>query len=237
MPAYDAAATLARAVASVQGQTRGDWELLIAEDAARDDTRALADALAGDDPRIHVLPSDMNQGPAPARNRALERAQGRFIAFLDADDAWAPEKLTRQLAFMESTGAALSYTGFWRDDGRTRTAVTPPPTRTRAQLLRGNAIGCLTALYDREVFGKVPMPDLRHGEDYALWLRLLEQVPCAHGLTEPLATYYVQPGSHSAAKGRAMGALWGMYRQHLGLGRGAAAWYLAHHVAGRIKRG
>ncbi len=238
MPAHGACDTLERAVASVRAQSFEDWELLITDDACAGGTGALAAALAGQDPRIRVLAHTETRGAAAARNTALAAARGRYIAFLDADDAWCPEKLARQIPFMERTGAALGYTGFWRvAEGGARRAVPVPATVTRAALLRGNVIGCLTAVYDRAALGDCPMPALPLRQDYALWLDILGRVPCAHGLTEPLALNHTRPGSLSSNRLRAAAATWAMYRRHMGLPRHRAAWYLGNHLLRRLARG
>lgn len=235
MPAYQAAATLAAAVESVQAQSWSDWELILADDGSTDGTWDLARGFG--DPRIRPIHRPRSEGAAAARNHALDHATGRYIAFLDADDLWLPEKLARQIPFMAETGAALSYTGFLRrwPDGRER--VVPVPDRVdRATLLRGNVIGCLTAIYDTERLGKVPMRPLRRRQDYALWLDILARVPEARGLMEPLAIYRVSPGSLSANRWAATRDTWRMYREAAGLTRAETAWCLSSHLWRRLIR-
>jgi teichuronic acid biosynthesis glycosyltransferase TuaG len=241
MPAFNAAATLRAAVASVQAQSRSDWEILIIDDASKDDTWAVATGLAQGDIRIRTLQHAQNRGAAQARNTALAAARGRYIAFLDADDLWLPEKLARQIAFMSERGAALSYTGFWRARGtgageERRQQVHAPAQVTRARLLRGNVIGCLTAIYDRALLGDCPMPDLRMRQDFALWLDILSRWDRAHGLDEPLAIHHVRPGSLTSNRLRTLRATWSMYRAHLGLPAPLAAWYMGHHLTNRLLR-
>ncbi|WP_369411346.1 glycosyltransferase family 2 protein [Phycobacter azelaicus] len=237
MPVFNAEKTLTRAVASVQAQDYPDWELVLIEDGSSDGSADLCADLAAADPRIRVLRQSRNSGAAAARNAGLAQARGRYIAFLDADDEWLPEKLTSQLSFMEASGASFSYTGFWRQRGAQRRQVRVPAAVDRAQLLKGNVIGCLTALYDRAHFGTVEMPDLRMRQDFALWLKLLEQGGRAHGLDRPLAIHHVQPDSLSAPKGRAIRATWQMYRTHLGFSPARAGWYLSNHLLRRLLRG
>jgi teichuronic acid biosynthesis glycosyltransferase TuaG len=234
MPAWRAAATVQAAVGSVQAQTRGDWELIIIDDASDDKTLQIAQALAATDPRIVVLHQTQNGGAARARNRGISVARGRYIAFLDADDSWLAEKLERQISFMERTGAALSYTGFLRDSGGVQRPVRVPPSVTHARLLRGNVIGCLTAIYDTALLGKVDMPDLRMRQDYALWLKILRVIPAAHGLQEVLAIHHRHPGSLSWGLLRGLRATWAVYRQAEGLGRVQAAGCLVAHVLNRV---
>jgi len=235
MPAYRAAATLASSVASVQAQTFGDWELILVDDASPDDTGALAAALASGDARIRLLTLAQNGGAARARNAAIAQARGRHIAFLDADDLWLPDKLARQLAFMAQTGAALSYTGFWVEKAGVRRAVRIPAAVTRAQLLRGNVIGCLTAMYDAGALGRVMMPDLRMNEDYGLWLRILARVPAAQGLQENLAVHRRQSGSLTDGTLRRLRATWRLYREVEQLPRLTALRCLAAHVMNRLR--
>lgn len=238
IPCYNAQPYLARTVASVQGQSFDDWEILIADDRSTDGSLALAQHLAAEDPRIRVLVAEENGGAARARNRAMHAAQGQYIAFLDADDCWRPEKLARQIAFMQSTGAALSYTEFVRHfaEGSTR-HVTLPNSVDRKTLLRGNLIACSTAIYDRAQLGLIEMPDVRMRQDFGLWLRILDKVPCAHGLCEPLTDYTVRTDSLSANKRRALAATWRLFHDVEGFGVIKSTWLLAQVIIGRLRRG
>lgn len=235
MPAFRAAATLAESVGSVQAQTRGDWELLIIEDRSGDTTLAVAQALAAADGRIRVIALPVNGGAARARNAGLAQARGRFIAFLDADDLWHPEKLQRHLAFMARTGAAFSYTGFLREVRGRQRPVRIPATVSRAALLRGNCIGCGTVIYDSAALGRVEMPDLRLRQDFGLWLRLLRLTPLAHGLPEALSVHRRRPGSLSSGWGRRLWGTWVLFRQVEGLSRWQAARCLCAHLVNRVR--
>ncbi len=219
MPVHNAAATLRDAVGSVRGQSRGDWELILIDDASTDGSGALAQDLAGEDGRIRLLTLPHNQGAAAARNHGLALARGRYIAFLDADDLWHPEKLARQLDFLARTGAALSFTGYSRvaADGRRIASVQVPDAVDHATLLRRNLLGCLTVIYDSARCGPVPMPGLRRQHDFALWLDLTRRFGPARGLNQDLATYRVAPGSLSGSRLAAARDLWRVYRQCEGL--------------------
>lgn len=243
MPAWRAADTLADSVASVQAQSRTDWELVIIDDCSDDATLQIARGLAAADSRIVVIAQSPNGGAARARNRGIAAARGRHIAFLDADDLWLPQKLERQIAFMEQHGAALSYTGFLRVTAGTGQAGKPgaqrqvriPPRVTYDGLLHGNVIGCSTAIYDSARLGKVLMPDIRLRQDYGLWLAILRRIPQAHGLPEALTIHQRRPGSLSAGFVRRTGGTWHLYREVEGLGRLQAAICLGAHLVNRIR--
>ncbi len=147
-PVRDAAATLAAAVASVRAQSFPDWEMLLVDDGSTDGSRALAERLAAREPRLRLLGGDGPRGAAAARNAAIRAARGRFLAVLDADDLWRPEKLEAQLAFVEKTGCPLVFSAYRRMDeaGRPLGVVRPPQRVTHATLLHGNSNGCQTAL-------------------------------------------------------------------------------------------
>lgn len=236
MPAWNVEGTLGRAMTSVQAQTLQSWELLVIDDASGDDTGRIGADVAARDDRVRVLTQAQRSGAAQARNRGIRAARGRFIAFLDADDEWLPGKLEQQLAFMAERKAALSYTEFWRDTGTRRSRVAVPARVSHRDLLHGNVIGCLTAVYDRQMLGTVEMPDLRLRQDYALWLEILRRIPQAHGLQMPLAVHHQHAGSLSSNRWRAMRATWTLYRRE-GLGRLAAARCLASHLLRRVLRG
>ena len=219
MPIYNAEATLARSVASVRAQSLRDWELLLIDDGSTDGSAALAARLALGDPRIWALVPGGNRGAAAARNLGLVQARGRHIAFLDADDRWHPEKLSRQLAFMVETGAALSYTAYLRVDPEDRLIAHQRawPVLDYRAMLGPNRMGCLTVIYDRARLGDQPMPEIPLQHDYALWLRLLRLGGPARGLDEPLACCRIARGSLSSDKAAAVRDIWRVWRREEGL--------------------
>jgi glycosyltransferase involved in cell wall biosynthesis len=232
-PVWNAAATLPATLASVRAQTLGDWEHLLVDDGSTDGSdRLIAEAVAAD-PRRRALATGANAGAGVARNLAIRAARGRYVAFLDADDRWRPEKLARQIGFMAAEGHAFAFTAYQREDaaGRPLGRVAAPPRVTREELLRHNVIGCLTAVYDAEALGRVEMPEARRRQDYGLWLALLARVEAAHGLAEVLADYRVAKGSLSGNKLVAARDTWALYRGAAGLSAPRAAWYFAHYAA------
>lgn len=190
MPSYNTAAYIGASIQSVQAQTYENWELIIVDDCSTDATDdAVRPFLA--DSRIRYLKNEGNSGAAVSRNRALREAKGRWVAFLDSDDLWAPEKLERQLRFMESGGYAFSYTAYeeMNGDGQpTGTRVRGPRHVTRRGMFRYCWPGCLTVMYDAEAVGLVQIADIRKNNDYAMWLQVCQRADC-YFLDEVLATY------------------------------------------------
>jgi teichuronic acid biosynthesis glycosyltransferase TuaG len=218
MPAHNAATTIARAVESVTGQSLSDLELLVVDDASTDNTRELLQFLAKSDARVVPLATRTQGGAAVARNVAIDRASGRYLAFLDADDSWAPEKLARQIGRMEEAGALASCTAYKFVGGARGTSkdVVPPSNITLRDFEAGNPIGNLTGLYDCAALGKVTQKAIGH-EDYAMWIEVCRRSGGVLGVQETLATYYAGGPSLSGNKWRAAGWTWNILRSELRL--------------------
>jgi len=231
--AYNAEAFIAQAIASVQAQSLADWEMLIADDASGDRTAAIVEAAAAQDPRVRLIRLVQNGGVARARNAALAAARGRFIAFLDSDDLWLPEKLEHQVSFMQARDAAVSYTSFRRIDetGKQVGRLVKVPSRlTYRQLLKNTAIATLTGIVDTAKTGPIRMTEARR-DDYILWLSILKRGFVAHGLREDLARYRVVQGSLSSKPKRSAAWVWDVYRKVEKLNLLHAAWCMAHYGA------
>jgi glycosyltransferase involved in cell wall biosynthesis len=151
------------------------------------------------DPRIHYLKNETNSGAALSRNRALREAKGRWIAFLDSDDLWLPEKLEKQIAFMEEEQVAFSYTNYEEIDEASEKLgvfVTGPYRITKTGMNNYCFPGCLTVMYDAEVVGTVQIADIKKNNDYAMWLKVIRKENC-YLLNETLALYRKRAGSIS----------------------------------------
>ena len=212
MPSYNTGKFIAESIASVVAQTYTDWELIIVDDASTDNTDEVvqrvilsgAQAKSKDLPslRIRYLKNDRNRGAAYSRNRALREARGKWIAFLDSDDIWTPDKLEKQIAFMEKNGYAFSYTRYGEMDENgnpTGTVVSGPKRITKTGMYNYCWPGCLTVMYDREVVRDIQIADIRKNNDYAMWLKIVRKANC-HLLAENLATYRKRSGSITHAQ-------------------------------------
>lgn len=238
MPVYNAAGWLAHSIGSLRAQTCPDWELLAVDDGSKDDSLARLRALAAEDPRIRPIALPANGGVAAARNAGIAAARGRWIAFLDADDAWAPDKLRLQVDDLRARGHQVSYCAYQRVDeqGRPLSIVRPPTAVDHAAMLRSNHIGNLTGMYDARL-GTASFRRIGH-EDYVFWLDRVRAAGAALCVpsSAPLAFYTVRGGSVSSNKLRAAGWQWRIYREVEGIGRLRAGWLMLQYLAHALRK-
>lgn len=175
-PAYNSAGTLAETIESVRAQSFADWEMIIVDDCSSDGTTALASHYAQMDERIRIIRRAEQGGISTARNQGIAAMTGRYIAFIDADDLWLPQKLELQLAFIEEHKATISSTAFRRFTNLEEPGRVQKPSGLRVTfdtLLHKNMIGLLTVMIDRDKSGSFAFNEnLRTHEDLALWLEL-----------------------------------------------------------------
>lgn len=209
MPSYNTGKYIAESIKSVIAQTYTDWELIIVDDASTDNTDEVVkmftelaevnSAKAGISSKIRYLKNDHRSGAAVSRNRALREVRGKWIAFLDSDDLWAPDKLEKQIAFMKKNGYAFTYTcyGIIDEDGNpTGIFVGGPAHISKIGMFNYCWPGCLTVMYDREVVGDIQIADIKKNNDYAMWFKVVHKSLC-HLLPESLANYRKRGGSIS----------------------------------------
>lgn len=214
-PAYNASTTIEATIRSVLAQSYSDWEMLIADDGSSDDTLARIQPYTSDK-RIRCFKNEQNIGSASTRNRLLQEAQGRYVAFLDADDEWLPTKLEEQLSLMQTTKIGLCCSGYTRRfaDSNTKTIDIIPPAMIKYQdLLQSNLIPMLTAIVDREQHGNIQFA-IKPYEDYQLWLDLTRQNHVCVSVQKILAVYHAgNPQSVSGNKLRAATWHWSIMSQ------------------------
>ncbi len=193
MPTYNCGAYIAQSIESVLAQTVTDWELQIVDDCSTDNTAEILKPYLEQYSNIHYYCLEKNGGPAAARTEAMKRAQGKYLAFLDSDDLWTPEKLEKQIAFMERTGAKMSATAYEQmdaDGNLLHVRITPPKKVSYRSCIRlSNPIGNLTVMYDQEALGRFEVPPIRKRNDFALWLQILKKTDYCYGMEESLAVY------------------------------------------------
>lgn len=229
MPVYNASAYLEKTIRSAQEQTYTNWELIAVDDCSADDSFALLCRLAEQDPRIHPVKQEKNAGAAMARNRGTELARGRFLAFLDSDDVWAPEKLEKELAFLLEKQAAFAFTSYEFGDSEGNgngKIVHVPETLTYRKALSRTVIFTTTVLFDLEKIDRslVMMPNVK-SEDTATWWQILRAGHTAYGLDENLAVYRRPANSLSSNKIEAIKRIWNLYRRQEKLSLVESAWY------------
>ena len=230
MPTYNCGRFIAESVQSVLVQTMPDWELQIVDDASTDDTSDELKPFLETYPQIHYTRLPQNAGPAVARTEAIRRAAGKYIAFLDSDDLWVPEKLEKQIGFMERTGAKFSATAYERmnEGGKPLGVILYPPEKTdyRKMIRLSDPIGNLTVMYDQEALGKYEVPPIQKRNDFALWLQILKDTEYCYGLQEPLARYRLRAGSVSNNKWVLLKYQWQLYHDIEKLGALRSCWGL-----------
>ncbi|WP_019679563.1 glycosyltransferase [Ruminococcus flavefaciens] len=190
MPSYNTGKYIAETVESVIAQTYKNWELIIVDDCSTDDTDSVVQNYLSDK-RIKYLKNAYNSGAAVSRNRALREAKGKWIAFLDSDDLWMPEKLMWQIKFMKKHGYHFSYTNYSEIDESGKSngiTVTGPKRITKTGMFNYCWPGCLTVMYNREYVGLIQIADIKKNNDYAMWLKVCQKAEC-HLLNKCLAKY------------------------------------------------
>lgn len=190
MPSYNTAPFIAESIQSVLAQNYKDWELIIVDDCSTDNTDQFVKPYLSDE-RIKYIKNEKNSGAAVSRNKALREAKGKWIAFLDSDDLWMPDKLKKQISFMEKNDYHFSYTNYAEidtEDKRNGITVTGPKKITKTGFFNYCWPGCLTVMYDRDVVGLIQIADIKKNNDYAMWLKVCQKADC-YLLDEELALY------------------------------------------------
>ncbi len=216
MPVFNSELYVSEAIRSVLGQSHENLELLVIDDASTDYSLKLIHSFQ--DERLRYIELAENVGAGEARNQGIRLAKGRYIAFIDSDDVWIRDKLTKQIRFMKEEKASLSYTDYFLMNGESRfTHLVRCPEQVDLRMMKkNNYIGCLTAIYDAQILGKMCMPERRKRQDWALWLDILGKTDRALGLGIPLAAYRKTRHSLSRNKFKLVGENYRFYREVLG---------------------
>lgn len=201
-PCYNSSKYISQAISSVIAQTYENWEMLISDDCSTDNSREIVEEFHKKDPRIKLLRMEKNSGAGPARNNSIKEAKGRYIAFLDSDDLWKPDKLKNQIAFMNANNYQFVSCQTEVIDGENK-LIGFSKRRKRVSYnstMIVNYIGTSSVVYDTKEIGKFYMKPIRHSQDWVLWLDILKSTKYAYCLNEPLSIYRSTSTSLSSKK-------------------------------------
>ena len=238
-PSYNSAKFIKECVESVLAQTYTNWEIIIVDDFSQDNSKDKIAVLSEIDSRIKTIFLDENIGAAEARNVAIRKAKGKYIAFLDSDDLWEPQKLEKQLSFMSKNNTAFSYTTYQsisEDGSNDINIIKAPKKMTYYSYLKNTIIGCLTVIIDREKTGYFEVPNIQSSHDMALWLLIMKRGFPAYGLDENLAKYRVVSSSNTANKIKTAQDVWKVYREIEKLSFLDSSWCFFNYVFNAIKK-
>lgn len=204
---------------SILNQSITDWEWLITDDCSTDETRNILLKLKSNDSRIKIFHNEVNSGAAVSRNCSINNSSGEYLAFIDSDDLWMESKLEEQIIFMEDNQCDFSFTGYhlMSEEGLplNKSIDIDKIKRTfnyRDILLKKATLGCSTVMLKRNAFTDLMMPNIRTGQDYALWLKLLKQKRTAALIDRPLMKYRIVTNSISRNKLKKAKRQWCIYR-------------------------
>ena len=221
VPVYNAASFITDTIMSVLKQNHTDWELLLVDDGSTDTGREVMEKFLSD--KVRILDNTEQKGAAGARNTGIKAATGRYIAFIDADDLWLPDKLSRQVEFMREKDTAFSFTGyeFADETGKGLGKVVRVPDRiSYKEALKNTTIFTSTVMFDMEKLSKedILMPYVK-SEDTATWWKVLKTGRDAFGIDKSLTLYRRMGRSLSSNKLEAIRRIWNLYRkvEHLNI--------------------
>lgn len=240
MPVYNAETFLYQSIQSVIFQTYQNWELLVVDDCSNDNSAIIVQKFVQQNSHIKYLKTDKPSGsPILPRNIGTENAKGRFIAFLDSDDAWLPNKLETQLnMFDQYEDMAICFSNYEKmtEKGERNNRIVQAPAITNyKQLLLGNVIGCLTAVYDTSKVGKIFFQNHSH-EDYILWLEILKKRYTARNTNTVEALYRVRENSVSSNKLKTLSWQWDIYRNVEKIGFFRSCYYFMNYAYRAYKK-
>jgi teichuronic acid biosynthesis glycosyltransferase TuaG len=239
-PSFKAEKYIESTIRSVLLQTYRNWEMIIVDDASPDNSNEIIGGYIERDSRIKLIKLEKNSGSAISRNAALELASGRFIAFLDSDDIWHPDKLEKQVAFMLKRNAPISFTSYELIDknGISKNHIIHSIDKlTQIDYLKNTIIGFSTSMIDTETVGNYfRMRDIRTRQDASLWITLLGRGYIAEGMNEVLVKYRVHSQSISSNKVRAAKQVWNLYFNLHRFGLLKSMYYFSFYVFNAIKK-
>lgn len=239
-PSYKSSNFISYTIESVLAQTYKNWEMIIVDDFSPDNSNQVIEKYCKKDNRIKLVKLEINVGAAQARNKALEFASGRYIAFLDSDDIWYPSKLEKQLVFMQNNNYPISYTSYELidEEGKSKNHIIEAIDNLNLyDYLKNTIIGFSTSIIDKRlVEDEIKFLDIRIRQDTNLWISLLKKGYKAYGLNEILVKYRVHTNSISANKIRAAKQVWNLYFNIHKFGLFKSLYYFLYYAYNAIKK-
>jgi teichuronic acid biosynthesis glycosyltransferase TuaG len=215
MPTYNCGNFIGGSLDSVISQTYKNWEIIIVDDCSTDDTEGVVKKYSLIDDRIKYYKLKKNSGAAVARNKAVDIANGTYIGFLDSDDLWFPEKLKKQISFMEQNKCSFSCTSYTKinENGDDLNHTVKAKKKSNYNDILKRCPGNSTVIYNASVLGKFKIPDIRKRNDYVMWLQVIKKAAFLYGIEEPLGSYRIREGSLSVKKVNLVKYQWKVYRE------------------------
>ena len=238
-PVYNAERFLSETIKSVQEQTYKNWELLLVDDCSKDNSAKIIKEFNRTDDRIKYIKLEKNSGASISRNTGIKNAKGRFIAFVDSDDLWEPEKLEIQISYMLEKNLGFTFTSYryMKENGVKTNKVAKAPFKINYNgLLKNTIIGCSTVVIDREIIGEFEMPLVKRGQDTATWLQILRNEKYAYGIQKDLVNYRLVGDSLSSNKIKALKRTWNTYRNVEKLNIFKSSYVFCFYVYNAIKK-
>lgn len=230
-PSFNSAKFIAETIQSVQHQTHQNWEMIIVDDGSFDETEHIVRSIIEKDKRIQFYKLTQNSGPAVARNTGIEKASGKYMTFIDADDIWFPTFIENSITTIDETGIPFVFSSYKRANEQLEFVYSDfivPNKVSYSDILKSNSISCLTAFVEIQKLGKKYMPLIRKRQDMGLWLNYLKVVPFAHGIQETQAIYRIRENSLSRKKSDLIKYQWQFYRNVEKLNIFQSLYYMSH---------
>jgi teichuronic acid biosynthesis glycosyltransferase TuaG len=231
-PTFNSEKFLVNTIESIRNQSYQNWELLITDDCSSDGTINIIEHYIKIDSRIKLFNLKFNSGSGIARNKSIENAKGRYIAFCDSDDIWYSNKLREQVSFLDNNNLSFTYSGYdiIDEENNIISSFIPKSELTYFDLLQSNQIGCLTALYDTKKLGKLYMSEIRNRQDWVLWLNIFKRIKKTKGLERTLGSYRIRKNSISRNKLKMIKFHWKVYYNELGYSASKSLYLLFQYL-------
>lgn len=239
IPVYNAEKYIDKTLESIFAQTYKNMEIVLVDDCSKDNSAQIIAKYKESHSEIIYYLQDTNMGAGAARNKALELATGQYVAFLDSDDLWLPEKTSRQIKLMKQKKSAFSYSAIKMIDEEGKTIKSKRNIKEVCDykyLLHNTIIATSSVIIDRSILGDFSMPLRRGGQDYATWLMLLRSGTVAVGINEVLVHYRVGNNSLSSNKFKSIKQVWEIQTQDEHINKVSAAFHIVCFVINAAKK-